>query len=206
MHFLAILLRTHKRPKALRTCLASLNKQARKNLVVILISDCNEDNIENTAFQYPELSILTKHVEPLGYPACNLYFNQVKDLVTAEYVLFLDDDDIMVGETCSKELEDFAVKNNHPAVIMSRVHYPGRRVPQDEHWKKYPTIYHLSGTNFCIRNDIYKKHDWPGVRSGDFYYIDTIFKNINWKTEVCWFDRTIANITRTGAGTPELGE
>lgn len=203
--FLSIIIRTHKRPKALRRCLDSLNDQYYKNLEIVLISDCNEDNVEEIRHEYLDLSFLIEHVDPLGYPACNTYFNEVKDSVRSEYVMFLDDDDMMVGTMCSKDLEDFAIKNHHPAVIISKVMYPGRAIPQQEYWKKYPVIYHISGSNFCIRSDIYKKHNWPAIRSGDFYFIDGVLKNIDWKSDVCWFDKITARITGTGKGLTEWG-
>jgi glycosyltransferase involved in cell wall biosynthesis len=188
--FISILTRTHKRPKALRRCLESLSRQTKKNFNVVIISDHKEDVVENIIPEYPNLSIIVKHVEPLGYPACNTYFNIVRDIVTSEYVIFLDDDDEIIDKDYCKSLEDISIKNKRPAAIISKALFPGKKViPDDNSWRKAPGMTHISGLNFCVRVDMYKRCNWPESKCGDFYFISNVFKNINWKKEVYWYDK-----------------
>jgi glycosyltransferase involved in cell wall biosynthesis len=201
--FLSILTRTHKRPKALRRCLKSLNKQTKKNFNVIIISDIKEDVVETIVPEYPDLSITIKHVEPLGYPACNTYFNIVRNAVTSEYVIFLDDDDEIIYKNYCKSLEHISIKNKHPAAIISKALFPGKKViPDDGSWKKVPSICHISGLNFCVRTDIYKKCDWPKSKCGDFYFISSVFNSIDWKKDVYWYNK----ITTSPKSYPGYGE
>lgn len=202
--FLSVLTRTHRRPKFLRRCLESLNRQTTRNFVIILISDYEEDRVENLILEYPRLIIKVKHINnPLPFPLCNTYFNMVKHIVESDYVVFIDDDDLVTDENYFEELENIATKERCPSVIMSRTEYGGLHFPTQEYWKSFPSIGHIGGLNFCVRSSVYKKFDWPDICGGDFYFISTIFNNINWKKEVYWYDEMTTKIDRKGNGSPE---
>lgn len=202
-NFLSVLIRTHKRPKFLRRCLDSLDKQTNKNFVIILISDFKGDNIENIISEYPNLSFMIKHVEYLGFPLCNMYFNEVKNMVNSDYVIFIDDDDEVIDNIYFDALENISIKK--PAVIMSKMLFPNNRViPEDQYWNKFPVRKHIGSLNFCVRSDIFKKFDWPAVRAGDYHFISAIFKNIDWKKDVYWYNKITTSVTHIGQGSTEL--
>lgn len=193
MTFLSVLLRTHKRPKALRRCLNLLNGQTNKNFVIILISDYEKDNIEEVAEEYSDLTFKLEFItNPVGYPNCNVYFNLVKDIVNSQYVVFIDDDDEVEDKTYFEALENivYADKDNFPAVIISKAQFPsGWVVPEETVWKLFPASGHISTLNFCVRTDLYKKFDWAGNADGDYHFIHSIFENIDWRKEVYWYNK-----------------
>lgn len=205
-HFLSVMVRTHKRPKAVRECLNSLRAQTKRNFIVVLISDCKEDNVEKLVQEYPDLSFRIKHVEPLGYPGCNLYFNQVRDSVNSDYIVFIDDDDKVVDENYFEALEHIAIKEN-PGVIMSRLLFiKGRILPSERGWKNPPEQGYVSALNFCVRCSIYQKCDWPDKRYGDYHFIFQIYNSIDWEKEVYWHDKittAIQDSPRHGKGEEE---
>lgn len=202
-NFLSALIRTHKRPKALRKCIDSLNRQTERNFIVILISDCKDDKVEKIISEYPDLRFNVKYVEPLGFPACNIYFNKVKNIVDSDYVVFIDDDDDVTDNTYFSALDSISIREKYPGVIISRALSAKGVIPEDTYWKKPPIKTHISTQNFCVRSDIFKKFDWLGIRAGDYHFISTIFNNIDWKKSVYWYDKITMSITNTGYGRPE---
>lgn len=202
--FLSVLIRTHRRPKFLRRCLDSINRQTKRNFIIVLISDYKEDRVENLILEYPHLPFIIKHIEkPLPFPSCNTYFNMIKYIVNSDYVVFIDDDDLVTDENYFKKLENIVLEKRHPAVIISRTEYGGLHFPTQEYWKKFPIACHISTLNFCVRSDIYKKFDWPIISGGDFHFISKIFKNIDWKKDVYWYDKMTTKIDHIGTGHPE---
>lgn len=206
--FLSVLTRTHQRPKFLRRCLDSLKKQTKRNFVIVLISDCKEDKVDSLVSEYSDLSIVVKHIDnPVIWPSCNIYFNMVKDIIDSDYIVFVDDDDVVIDDSYFETLEDIVVKNTvlrYP-VIMSRSMYcpnASTRIPfpEEMYWNKFPIYSHVSTLNFCVRSDLYKKFEWPNVRGGDFYFINTVFKNIDWKKDVYWYDKLTTKIDHSGLG------
>lgn len=201
--FLSVLTRTHKRPQALLRCINSLNRQTKNNFSVIVISDHKEDNVISMVKSYPNLSIIVEYVEALGYPLCNTYFNKVRDIINSDYVVFIDDDDEIIDEKYFEVLQDISTKENYPKVIMSRALFTfsiGKRViPGNNLWGKFPILYNVSTLNFCVRSDVYKKYDWPGVKCGDYYFISAIFNNIDWKKDAYWHDKVTTAVTHIGS-------
>lgn len=200
---ITVLVKTHKRPKMLRRCINSLNTQTKNNFNVLIISDYKDDNVEKLVDEYKNLNFIFKHVEPLGYPLCCLYTNQVKDIVNSKYVIFIDDDDEITDNTYLESLENIFTKNENSAVIMSKSEFPGRIIPSNDRWNCLPGAGHVSTLNFCIRTDIYKKYDWNGSALADYEFISTIFGNIDWKKEVYWYDKITTKANYPGFGKTE---
>ena len=201
--FISVLIRTHKRPKSLRTCLNSLSGQTRNNFCIVIISDHKDDNVEELIDEYPSLCFVFEHVTPLGYPSCNLYYNQVKSVIDSGYVIFIDDDDEIIDNTYLKILEDTAVKNGFPAVIMSRALYYGNTViPGDVFWTNLPSAGNVGTLNFCVRTDMYRSCDWTNDGIGDFHFINSVFNSINWRRDVYWYNK----ITVAARNYPGLGK
>lgn len=208
--FVAVLIRTHKRPKKLRQCLDSLNKQGKKNFVVILISDYQEDNIDQITVEYPDLEFIIKHIDkPEKYPYCGKYFNQIKDLFKSKYVVFIDDDDEVCDEQYFSDIQKIYEMENEPAVIMSKTNLNGLGIiPDPPYWKKLPSRCHVSTLNFCVSFDIYKKFSWWSKDYDgcpDFFYIKEIFDSMDWEKKVYWLDKvTTKSINYPGLGREEM--
>jgi GT2 family glycosyltransferase len=200
-NFIYVLIRTHKRPKALRRCLNSLCEQTNKNFSVAIISDYEKDLVENLAHEYPDIHFMFIHVRPLGYPGCNLYLNQVKNYIDSDYVIFVDDDDIVVDNTYFKTIENITNVSPYP-VIISKSQFPRIIIPPDNRWGLYPQTGYIGTLNFCIRNDIYKRCNWSGDQTGDFHFIKDVFDNIDWQNEVLWYN----NVTTKVGDRPRFGK
>ena len=196
-----VLVRTHKRPEALRRCLDSLCEQTKKHFSVVIISDYEKDLVENLVYEYPDLYFIFMHVDPLGYPGCNLYLNEVKNYINSDYVIFIDDDDIVVDSTYFETIEN--IINVSPySVIISKAQFPGRLIPSDNRWGLYPQAGNISTLNFCVRTDIYKKCNWSGDHIGDFHFIKNVFDIIDWQRDALWYN----NVTTKVGDIPRLGK
>jgi glycosyltransferase involved in cell wall biosynthesis len=200
-NFLYVLIRTHKRPQALRRCINSLCEQTKKNFSAVIISDYEKDSVENLSYEYPDLYFKFIRVRPLGYPACNLHLNDVKNHIDSNYVIFVDDDNIVIDNTYFETIENISNMQAFPAMI-SKAQFPGRLIPSDNGWCSYPRIGNIDSLNFCVRTDIYKKCNWSGSRVGDFHFIKNVFDSIDWKNEVLWYN----NITTKVGDKPRYGK
>lgn len=206
--FLSILVRTHKRPDAVRRCLDSLNNQVKKNFEIILISDYRGDKVEELVKEYPDLSFKIKHIEnPVEYVACGLYFNRSKSLVKSDYVIFIDDDDVVLDETYTETLERIATNSRKKsvAVIISKAQFPnGKIVPNKAVWEQYPVECKINTLNFCVKNELFQEVDWIPGPHDDYFFISAVSKKINWPSEVCWHPHiTTCSPTYSGEGKGE---
>lgn len=201
-NFIYALVRTHKRPKALHRCLNSLCEQTNRNFSVAIISDYEKDLVENLSYEYPDLNFIFIHVKPLGFPGCNLYLNQVKDYIDSDYVIFIDDDNIVVDNTYFETIENITNTSPYP-VIMSKTQFPERILPPDNRWGLYPQAGQIDTLNFCVRTDIYKKCNWSRDQTGDFHFIKNVFDSIDWQNEVLWYNNVTTKVgdrSRFGIG------
>ncbi len=200
-NFLNVLIRTHKRPKALRRCVESLCDQTNKNFSVVIISDYEKDKIENLAYEFPELNFIFLRVRPLGYPACNLHFNDIKNYIDSDYVIFIDDDNIIIDDTYFDIIENIFKISQYP-VMISKAQFPNKIIPSSNGWCLYPKIGNLDSLNFCVRTDVYKKCDWSESRIGDFHFIKNVFDSLDWRSEVLWYNK----VTTKVGDKPSLGK
>ena len=158
--------------------------------------------IENLIYEYPDLSFVFLHVQPLGYPGCNLYLNQVKNYINSDYVIFIDDDDIIIDKTYFETIENIINIFSFP-VIISKAQFPGRLIPSDNVWCSYPRAGNISTLNFCVRTDIYKKCDWFKDQIGDFRFIKNVFDVIDWQRDVLWYNNVTTKVYQPSHGKGE---
>ncbi len=192
-NLISVLIRTHKRPKMLRRCLNSLCEQTDKNFSTVIISDYEKDMVENLVHEYQDLFFTFLHVRPLGYPECNLHLNDVKDHINSGYVIFVDDDNLVVDKTYFETLKNIFSKYLYP-VLISRAQFPNRIIPSDNGWCSYPTVGNIDSLNFCVRADIYKKCNWSRHHTGDFHFIKNVFDSIDWKNDVLWYNKVTTKV------------
>ncbi|WP_422360247.1 glycosyltransferase family 2 protein [Reichenbachiella sp.] len=105
MKKVSVVIPTHNRPDLLKTAVDSVLKQGMKELEVIIIDDYSEEKylsgLERLARGDDQINVVRNN-KNLGAAASR---NKGLELATGEFVLFLDDDDILLPGMLSKSLD-----------------------------------------------------------------------------------------------------
>lgn len=172
--------RTHKRPKQLRTCLESIAAcgYPMSDLNLIIISDCEED-YEHTIKSLSEISAKAKY--PLhsirfvpkkeSWPP-NDYFNQIHHLVPDGYITYIDDDDKVYDPSYYEEIAKAAESNPHMIIWKANLgrlysKHVDTILPEPKNWGKRPVLSHFSTLNMAVKSDLAKTVKWPKRKGGD---------------------------------------
>jgi hypothetical protein len=166
---LTILTRTSNRPNYFKNCRESI-----KNTKHIVICDTDE--------KYPKGDIILRVKKREGVYPYNSYFNDAKHLVD-EYVMFLDDDDILTKED---SLDIIKRHLEEDTLVLWRVKFGNKTIPEKIN---VPIEFaNISGIGFAY----HVKHwiDWKDVRGGDYLVIDELSK----KLKVVWIDDVLTGL------------
>lgn len=110
-----ILIRTNFRPTAFARCIKSVKDQTYKNIRIIVSYD------NHNALKYiPEDIEKVKVIRGEGKCPYDAYCNQLKDLVTDGYFMFLDDDDILSSHDIIEKIIPFLSPDNGLIVQLKR--------------------------------------------------------------------------------------
>ena len=102
-------------------------------------------------------------------------------------IMYLDDDDILYSPNAIQTMVDKITSNDD--ILLWRVSYPTRLVPEDQYFGSHPVFGHFSGIGFLYHSK-FAKH-WFGYSGGDYDYISTIWKEIKNKI---WIDEILTSI------------
>ena len=178
--FLSIVTRCFRRPTLLARNISSVSSQTDADLEHIFIVD--------------EIGI--------GKEAANQVLALNKHLVNGQYVLILDDDDILVYDNYVRDLKDIAERYN-PDVIISKMRWHlGVEKPEKRWWKRPPKDGHIGSPCFAVRREVWLNHihAFGTPRGGDFYFIRTLW-DAGYKFH--WWKQVTAEILQIGKARPE---
>jgi len=178
MAFLSVVTRCHpKRPGMMAKNVESLEMQTDQDFEHILIEDDEGRGVgwANAALQW---------AMPEG-----------------EYVLILDDDDMLSTEQAIALLKQ-AAKDKPGVVVFRAQHDWFGLLPDATVWEKEPKLGHIGSCDFITRQDIWADHihAFAQERCGDYYFLDSIWQD---GPEVVWLDEQLAAVQRISGGAPE---
>lgn len=139
----SVIIPTHNRLKFLKETIESIKKQTLKNWELIIVDDASSDGTWDwlTNLQDQQIRVFRQQVNSLRAGACN----RVLDQATGEFIMFLDDDDLLrpnALENMVKPLIDnpqivgtvgarykfkegvYALKIEHPSITFKRTIWP----------------------------------------------------------------------------------
>ena len=186
--FLSIVTRSYKRPNYLKKCLQSVFEQHDPDFQHIVLFD---DVGVGSAKSNQALS------ESLLY-------------VTGEYVLIVDDDDIIEDRDFIRFMKMRVISNQKVLGVIMQARVPGHIIPTDNQINSHILRESfVSSSCFCLRQDIFNRFiqffsvQAPGVSSdrhgGDFSMIDMVSKSC----ELEWHHRVVVHTPRWNFGQPE---
>ncbi len=125
----------------------------------------------------------------------NGYMNELHKRVGKGWVLYLDDDNLLVDKFAISEF--LATVQSRDALIAFRSHL-GRVTPTDENFKKRVVIGDFDSSNFALHSRNIGHAKWSSPRCGDF----RMGAHLSTKLPVQWVDRKFiqANPMRSARG------
>lgn len=107
----------------------------------------------------------------------------------AQYVMVIDDDDMIIDSDFVKIFKEI-IDNNNPEIVFFKGTVFGREIPPLNLWEKRPVCNQITGSCFAIKLDIWEKyvHKYGKERCGDYSFISECYKNTR---NHFWLDRIV---------------
>ena len=168
MPFLSIITRCYKRPEMLRINRDSIVDQTDRDFEQLFVHD-----MIGRGIGWANRELATFH--PIG-----------------DYVLVLDDDDILTEPRAVEYLKE-ATADNPDIVIFKGDHADLGILPSKAIWGKRPLKGHIGSCDFISHRDIWKKHITAfGVdEGGDYAYLKALWQD---KPVVVWLDKQLTGV------------
>lgn len=199
MHEINIIVRTHKRPAAFRTCIESILKQTYENINIYVGVENDDSQTMGYVMEYASDRLhvvrydristeIDKPANIIDYEYGKWFpFNKYLDLIGAEikagFVMYLDDDDMLSDEKSVERIADVIVSEND--LIFWRVRLAiDKVVPNDASWfhmcrGNEPVAYHVSGIGFGFHYKFLCDIEWGYWTIGDYRVSKKLFQLCN---------------------------
>jgi hypothetical protein len=203
-----ILTRTSNRPNGFKKNRESILNQTYKNINHIICTDdknsipyIEENGITNYLLvNKEELIENDKSIDPKTgrYSPHNLYFNEMIKLVESGWIIYLDDDDKFIDNTCVEQIVNIINNNDDDTIIYWRMLYGnGNFLPKDMSNNAKPILGGIGSPCFTFNIKYGKDILWDGWKCGDFRVIETLHKIIPKKV---WYPKNLIYIPSAGFG------
>lgn len=178
MALLEVVTRCNRRPKMLAQNVASLDAQLCGDWVQTLLTGAAGKGMAAAQAQLAEFC-------PYG-----------------QYVLLLDDDDVLVDRRLVLDLQRIVVtRRQPPAVIVRMDHGPLGVLPDDAQWMQEPQQGRIGCSAIITRADVWMKHRgaWASARyESDFDYIHSVWEEHG--DRIVWHDTVASRVQRRSMG------
>lgn len=179
MPFLTVITRAYKRPHMLAANQRSLADQTDPDYEQVILRD--------------EIGI--------GVAAANVLIRHTIGLVRGEYVLILDDDDLIVDMGLIANLKHLTA--DRPGVVMVRWDHGERGIlPYANYIGAIPPRGAVGGGSPIVRADLFRAlaHTWGASYDGDYDYVTAVLTS---GQPVVWHDKVVCAVQRISLGRPE---
>ncbi|MFA6518474.1 MAG: glycosyltransferase family A protein [Candidatus Shapirobacteria bacterium] len=180
-----ILTRTAGRPVFFKECRQSVVNQTYVNVRQIIGIDDKKsmDYLgginKRDIIEYPRL----KRKKEADFPY-NLYLNRLIKEVKEGWVMYLDDDDMLVNKYSLEKLATYLLDEN--TLYVWKVWFPNKTVPSLSFGKKIVRG-DVTGTGFIFHSKHKDKSNWTNNMCGDYGFI----KQLSEKLKVRWIDKVL---------------
>ena len=176
-----ILTRTSGRPVGFGKCRKSIFNQTYKNIRHIVCYDEKQDLDYLDSYEIEKFKVKRKLKDNLfglrknkpGFKPYNLYCNKLLNKVNKGWILFLDDDDMLLHDGVLEELVNTIKNVTSDTLIIWQTRYPdGRLLPENEIFKKQEIKYeNIDTACFSFHSDFRKAAKWDAYRGADFRFL-----------------------------------
>jgi glycosyltransferase involved in cell wall biosynthesis len=191
---LNILIRTSHRPNYFKRLIATIERQTYRNINLVVSADSDETAlyVEKAGYK-PVIVDRLERSEKLTFP-WNLYLNKLMASVDDGWIVFVDDDDMLAGETVVEQLMEKLADPD--SMMVFRMRFPdGRVVPGDDYWGKVPfTRKQIAMPCFAFNSKWKSCARFDGQRAGDFRFINGLADFIG----IEWLDLVVVQLDNFG--------
>jgi glycosyltransferase involved in cell wall biosynthesis len=203
-----ILTRTSNRPNGFKINVNSVKNQTYKNINHIV---CTDDEPSINYIKEHEINdyILINREELIKndnsinantgrYSPHNLYFNEMTKKINDGWIMYLDDDDRFVDNTCVQQIVDLINQSDEDTIFYWRMVYSnGSFLPVDMSNNRNPVIGGIGSPCFTFHSKYKDLAIWDGWKCGDFRVIEKLHKKIPKKV---WYPKNLVFIPSAGLG------
>lgn len=199
-----ILTRTSGRPNYFERCFNSVENQTYKNINHIISVD--DDNTEKYVKKHtdnyirvnkydkdiPRIDPITRIRRAAPY---NLYLNELRNEVKDGWILYLDDDDVLMNNNVIEELVSYITTDDQ--LFLWRVQFPDKVIPESYFFNKNViAINHFSMIGFMYHKkyDSYANFDY--FSGGDFHFISQLAPKI---PSSMWINKIYTGLQRNNS-------
>ncbi len=188
-----ILTRTSGRPKGFKKCRESIEGQTFQNIRHIVSYDNSEDLTYLSEYDLEKVSVKKKTFSARyakkgrkeDFKPYNLYCNELLKTVKEGWIVFLDDDDMLLNKTVLEELVEKIKEVNQDTLLIWQTRYPdGRLLPDAKIFQQKKIQFQQIDTAcFAIHSRYRKAVKWSAWRGADFKYVEkisTVIPNQKW--------------------------
>ena len=165
--FITIVTRCYKRPEALRNNVRSLKAQ--------------------TDLDYEQVFIIDRIGH--GLAAADQSLNKYKDANCGEYVMVLDDDDMITDNQFIEKLKAIKKAENPDIIIWKGKFFQEQTIlpPEDSLWGIRPIRFKIGSFSYCMTHKLFSKyiHVCKTGDTGDFDFIHRVFYSDE-KPKISW--------------------
>lgn len=196
-----ILTRTSGRPNYFKRCVESVKNQTYTNInhIISVDNDETEEYVKKLTNNYirvikfddriPEIDPTTKARRAAPY---NLYLNDLRKEVKDGWIMFLDDDDIILETTAIADIINAARDEND--ILFWKVKFPGKIIPEHPLFmKRMIALNHFSMIGFMYHKTHDNKAHFDYFSGGDFFFISQLAPKI---PSSIWINKIYTGIQR----------
>ena len=181
MAFLEILTRSNRRPNMLRINRNSVARQTDDDWVQRVLVDPSNQGV--------------------GWAQKNM--GEYAPYLTGDYVLILDDDDMLCHDTLVQELKAIAAEHD-PDVIMVKMNHGERGTLPDAHsWGQPPVCGRLGCSAYVVKRELWQAHAdaWLSAKyASDFDFIHSVWQD---DPVIYWHDVIASRVQAISYGVTE---
>ncbi len=184
-----ILTRTSNRPNGFDICVNSIKNQTYENINHIVSYDddldlnyINNYNVSKIKINREEIIKNDKSVNPnnpnFWFSPHNLYCNSLLDEVKDGYIMFLDDDDMLLHENVIEVIVNNIVDED--TILIWKMQYPdGRLLPDSNSYEtKSIRLGGIGSPCFLFHSKWKDFYRWDTYKCGDYRFLEKLYKKI----------------------------
>jgi len=185
-----ILTRTSNRPNGFDICVNSIKNQTYENINHIVSYDndldlnyINNYNVTKIKINREEIIKNDKSVNPnnpnFWFSPHNLYCNSLLDEVKDGYIMFLDDDDMLLHENVIEVIVNNIVDED--TILIWKMQYPdGRLLPDSNSYNtKKIRLGGIGSPCFLFHSKWKDFYRWDAYKCGDYRFLEKLYKKIS---------------------------
>lgn len=191
-----ILIRTSNRPECFKKCIDSILQQNYENYQVYICYDKKESlDYLNEYQHYPQIRFFYVEETSTEKYKFNLYCNRLLEKVEDGYIMFLDDDDILIGNRTLEIINWHLAMNK---MIIWNFLRPDKLVfPKD--LNKELILGEIDTSSICFHHSLKELSQWGDKQYGDYHFYKRIFNQcmkkqyVNYILTTTQFNNKIGN-------------